>query len=259
MTEQARAYVLANCPGNRQIIKWGEVENPLPEKHYIVFEPPVNSWGVAAKLAELGFKQYYDYLDKSAPIMWGLPFDWKIGETPIGKCSFFGLGDFSPNMSMAIGLFFNSLGRFSSINETVFFQHNHPMNMLSTGRFQQLLPFDKQMEYFQKAKQDPASPNPSEKITIGNDVWIGANAFINVSRCKSIGDGAIIAAGAIVNDDVPPFAVVAGIPGKIKKYRYTPEQIEILLRVKWWDWSNDEIASNADLLLNPKLFFERYQ
>jgi aminocyclitol acetyltransferase len=192
------------------------------------------------------------------PIMWGLPFDWKIGETPIGKCSFFGLGDFSPNMSMAIGLFFTSVGRFTSINEMVFFQHNHPMNMLSTGRFQQLLPFDKQMQYFQKAKEDPASPNPSEKITIGNDVWIGANAFINVSRCKSIGDGAIIAAGAIVNDDVPPYAVVAGIPGKIKKYRYTPEQIETLLRVKWWDWSNDEIAKNADLLLSPELFFERY-
>ncbi|MDR0905632.1 MAG: CatB-related O-acetyltransferase, partial [Oscillospiraceae bacterium] len=146
-----------------------------------------------------------------------------------------------------------------SINETAFFQHNHPMNMIGTGRFQQKFAPEKQMKYFQRAKEDPNVSNPTEKIAIGNDVWIGANTFINTSKCKVIGDGAIIAAGAVVNDDVPPYAIVAGVPGKVKKYRYTPEQIDVLLRVKWWDWDDATLVENAEEMMYPERFFEKFK
>lgn len=72
-----------------------------------------------------------------------------------------------------------------------------------------------------------------EKITIGNDVWIGARAI--VLDGVIIGDGAIIAAGAVVTKNVPAYAVVGGIPAKVLKFRFSEKHIEFLLSVKWWD------------------------
>lgn len=70
-------------------------------------------------------------------------------------------------------------------------------------------------------------------ITIGNDVWIGARATIVDG--VHIADGAIVAAGAVVVKDVPPYAVVGGVPAKFIRYRFNPEQIAALLNFKWWD------------------------
>jgi len=256
MIKHAEPYILATYPKSREIVKYGEAEPLSPEKHYVIIEPPQNGFQAGPKLAELGFKKYYDFWDRTDAGQWGLTIDWEYGNAfskcVVGKCTFW----LSEQFPFAASLFFTKVGRFTSINETAMFHHNHQMNMIGTGRFQQLFKFDKQMEYFGRVKEDPALSNPSEKIEIGNDVWIGANAFINVSKCSKIGDGAIIAAGAVVNADVPPYAIVGGVPGKIKKYRFSPEQIEILLRIRWWDWSDEEIAANADELMYPEKFWE---
>lgn len=71
-------------------------------------------------------------------------------------------------------------------------------------------------------------------IKIGNDVWIGEGAFI--SRGVTIGDGAIIAARAVVTKDVPPYAIVGGVPAKIIRYRFSEEIIEQLLELQWWNY-----------------------
>jgi len=96
----------------------------------------------------------------------------------------------------------------------------------------------------------------SGKITIGNDVWIGANAIIldNVT----IGNGAIIAAGAIVNKDVPPYSIVAGVPARFIKSRFSEEEINILLKSKWWLKDISWIKENYKLFNNPKDFFKLY-
>lgn len=79
-------------------------------------------------------------------------------------------------------------------------------------------------------------------VQIGNDVWIAAGAV--VTRGVKVGDGAVIGANAVVTKNVPPYAIVAGSPAKIIKYRFSKEVIEILLKLKWWDWSVDKIQEN---------------
>jgi acetyltransferase-like isoleucine patch superfamily enzyme len=93
---------------------------------------------------------------------------------------------------------------------------------------------------------------------IGNDVWIGANAVI--LRGVTIGDGAVVAAGAVVNKDVPAYAIVGGVPAKVIKYRFDQEIIAQLLELKWWEYDVNELSDlcfddveNAILQLRKKI------
>jgi phosphonate metabolism protein (transferase hexapeptide repeat family) len=80
----------------------------------------------------------------------------------------------------------------------------------------------------------------SHRVTLGHDVWIGHGAIILPG--VSIGTGAAIGAGAVVSKDVPPFAVVAGVPARILRYRFTPQAQAALLRIAWWDWPHEKLA-----------------
>jgi virginiamycin A acetyltransferase len=71
-------------------------------------------------------------------------------------------------------------------------------------------------------------------------VWIGYNAIILPSVSK-IGDGAVVGAGAVVAKDVPPYAIVAGVPAKVIKYRFDQVTISNLLETQWWDWPEEKI------------------
>ena len=85
-----------------------------------------------------------------------------------------------------------------------------------------------------------------DKTIVGNDVWIGNGAIV-VNAVK-IGDGAVIGAGAVVTKDVPPYAVVAGVPAKILYKRFPEDVIERLLKIKWWNWPDDIISANEKIL-----------
>lgn len=69
-------------------------------------------------------------------------------------------------------------------------------------------------------------------VVIGNDVWIGTDSIVR--RGVTVGDGAVIGANTFVNKDVPPFAIVAGNPAKIIKYRFSQKKIEYIIQSKWW-------------------------
>ena len=77
-------------------------------------------------------------------------------------------------------------------------------------------------------------------VVIGNDVWVGQHAIV-VAGVRTIGDGSVIGAGSVVTKDVPPYAIVGGVPARIIRYRFEEEVIEKLLQIKWWDWPVERI------------------
>lgn len=93
-----------------------------------------------------------------------------------------------------------------------------------------------------------------KRIKIGNDVFIGRNVILLDGI--TIGDGAVIGAGAVVSKDIPPYAIAVGIPIKVVKYRFSPEVIEQLLALKWWDKNDKVLQKVADYCFDMPSFLE---
>jgi len=114
---------------------------------------------------------------------------------------------------------------------------NHTMNSLSTYTF----PIFYEEWDLDVSQITDAWDNRGD-IVIGNDVWIGYDSII-MSGVK-IGDGAIIAARALVTNNVLPYTIVGGVPAKVIKKRFTDDVISKLIKIKWWDWSHEMIQKN---------------
>jgi acetyltransferase-like isoleucine patch superfamily enzyme len=133
-----------------------------------------------------------------------------------------------------------TIGRYSSIAVTAFAATlNHPMHYKAMHGFF----FNPKLGYVKGSL--PRSP-----LTIGNDVWIGHGSII-MPNVSTISDGAVVAAGAVVNKDVPPYAIVVGNPGRIVRYRFDPETIERLLAEKWWEKDIEAIRLEIDEYSRP--------
>lgn len=136
------------------------------------------------------------------------------------------------------------IGRYCSFGEEVQIgRQNHPTTWVSTSpafylgdRLFDLKGGFEGAERYHDYKFSFKGPATRARITtIGNDVWIGHGA--TVCAGVTIGDGAVVAAGSVVSKDVPPYAVVAGNPAVIKKWRLPPNMISPMLRVKWWRYA----------------------
>ena len=117
---------------------------------------------------------------------------------------------------------------------------NHPIDWLSTNEFQyHPASFDWISEY-RDFKRLERTTDMFQLTQVGNDVWSGHN--VNVMAGVNVGDGVIIAAGAVVTKDVPPYAIVAGVPAQIIRYRFSEKNIERLLALKWWEMELSELS-----------------
>lgn len=115
----------------------------------------------------------------------------------------------------------------------------HPTNWLSTHPIQyKFFNRDKNCEW----KYKTYTYHKELACKIGNDVWIGTNAVIMPGI--NIGDGAIIAAGAVVTKNIPPYAIVGGVPARIIKYRFDFTTIKELMELRWWDIDFDLLLQN---------------
>lgn len=90
-------------------------------------------------------------------------------------------------------------------------------------------------------------------VVVGNDVWIGTDAILMAG--VTIGDGAVIAAGAVVTKDVAPYSIVGGVPAKEIKKRFDEEKIEDLLKLQWWNKDEKWMQQNADKFMDTDRFF----
>jgi len=132
------------------------------------------------------------------------------------------------------------VGKFCSISWNVSIgATRHYLDRLSTHSFYYL-------KRFKMVKEDTKIV---EKTNIGNDVWIGANAIVMPNL--TIGNGAVIGAGSVVTKNVPSYAVVAGVPAKILRYRFETEKIRKIEALNWWDWDRTKLNANINLFNKP--------
>jgi len=124
------------------------------------------------------------------------------------------------------------IGKYCAVARNVTFQGvNHDMHKAGI-----------QIKFYREVVGEKLERVQKGPIIVGNDVWIGTRAII-LSRV-SIGDGAVIGAGAVVTKDVEPYEIVAGVPARHIKWRF-PEHIRNqLLEIKWWNWSEEKIKKN---------------
>lgn len=111
-------------------------------------------------------------------------------------------------------------------------------------------------KFFDNAEYEDSPLRNNSPVLIGNDVWIGANVVILPG--VKVGDGAILAAGAVITKDVEPYAVVGGVPAKTIQKRFDDEMIEMFLDIKWWDWSIEKIEGNIELFYQPNAFCKKF-
>lgn len=140
------------------------------------------------------------------------------------------------------------IGKFCAIAKDVKFimnGANHLMKCFSTYPFQI---FGNGWEKVMPKIED--LPNKGDTV-IGNDVWIGYDSLAMPG--VKIGDGAIIASRSVVVGNVEPYSVVGGNPAKLIKKRYNDEVIDILLKLKWWDWGVEKITTNLEVLVSQDL------
>jgi acetyltransferase-like isoleucine patch superfamily enzyme len=157
-----------------------------------------------------------------------------LAKKRIGKYSY---GELTKNCMMV-----ESIGAFCSFASGAKVVDNHEVYISSHEFLSFPGEWEKHPGYIPGTKVKNKRIIPKSKI--GNDVWLGTNVII--TNGANIGNGVIAGAGAVITKDVPDYAVVAGVPAKIIRYRYTPEQIEKLNKIAWWNWSDEKLRQYYD-------------
>jgi acetyltransferase-like isoleucine patch superfamily enzyme len=138
-----------------------------------------------------------------------------------------------------------TIGKFCSIAMDCEFLlgGGHDMSSMTTYPFPEIVHFAADA-----ATMKESYVPDSGSSRVGNDVWIGRNAIFLPG--VTVGDGAVIGAGAVVAKDIEPYHVVVGNPARTVRSRFDDKEIEVLLRVRWWDWPVEMIRKNINLIMS---------
>jgi phosphonate metabolism protein (transferase hexapeptide repeat family) len=153
--------------------------------------------------------------------------------TKVSESSF---GDYSYVVNDS-DIIYTTVGRFCSIAaHTRINPGNHPLDRVALSHFTY------RSSAYGLGADDAAffDWRRGHRAVLGNDVWIGHGAILLPG--VKVGNGAAIGAGAVVSKDVPPFAIVVGVPAKLVRFRFAPEIIAALERIAWWDWAHDRLG-----------------
>ncbi|MBP3818908.1 MAG: CatB-related O-acetyltransferase [Butyrivibrio sp.] len=185
--------------------------------------------------------------------------DWhnRLQETICGKYSY---------GSLCNHMYVEQVGAFCSFADGCDVVGNHAMDYITTHP---ILTHDTSVwkgfpaweDVLMNFKMEGITPKGKiirKRIKIGNDVWLGRNVLI--VNYANIGNGVIAGAGSIITKDVPDYAIVAGNPAKIIRYRYSERQIKALNKIAWWKWSDDLIRERYDdFFMDIDAFIEKYK
>lgn len=165
------------------------------------------------------------------------------------------MGDYSYVVNDS-DVIYTTIGKFCSIAaHTRINPGNHPMERVTQSHFTY-----RASAYFDGEKDEDAFFNwrRNHAVTIGHDVWIGHGAIILPGR--KIGTGAVIAAGAVVTKDVSPYTIVAGIPAKPVRRRFSEALTDKIQALAWWNWSHEQLHKALPDIrsLSPEAFVEKY-
>jgi acetyltransferase-like isoleucine patch superfamily enzyme len=130
------------------------------------------------------------------------------------------------------------IGKYCSLADgiTIYLGGNHRPDLITTCTFEKVL------------DAPPPDGHPATKgdVHIGNDVWLGSN--VTIMSGVTVGTGAIIGTRSVVASDIPFYAIAAGNPAEVVRYRFAPAIIQTLLATQWWNWPLDVIRDNLALL-----------
>ena len=149
-----------------------------------------------------------------------------------------------------------TIGKFSNIASHVRIgPTDHPLHTASLHHF-----LYRSSDYWEDAEMDAEffALRESRRVRIGHDTWLGHNCIIKPE--VSVGDGAVVAAGAVVTGDVAPYTIVAGVPARPLRRRQPPEIAERLIALAWWDWDHNRLrAALPDFrALSAEAFLEKH-
>jgi len=141
------------------------------------------------------------------------------------------------------------IGSFCSIARgvTIWLGGNHHTEWVSTSNLNDYFNYDPNKHTRSRFYQTGAKGS----VFIGNDVWIGSD--VTILSGITIGDGAVIGAKAVVAKSIPPYCISAGNPCRVMKKRFADNQIESLMKIKWWNWDDEKIKDNIPLILNKDI------
>ncbi len=182
---------------------------------------------------------------------------FSIFKGELGRCSYIG------DNSIILG----RVGRYTSIADRVHvisgrhplkapFVSTHPVFYAKTSAIGNSYVNRQLFEEYQFVKQNETNNEGEYSSIIGNDCWIGEGA--SIIGGVVLGDGAVVLANATVTKNVPPYAIVAGVPAKITGYRYSDEEIKMLLEKKWWEKEEDYLRGKSLLFSDLSKFLEDF-